>query len=333
MSGRGRPLRFVMLVAAGWAGARVVILWPDGATLPKAIEEALPIHRAEASVSPALAPFTPAVCSGGLVAATFERLSVSAATLLRDRATGGDVRLLAADRRSAPQTLAAPPDGFPESMMRIPSAAPDAEPSRWSASAWFVTRRGAPAGGVTLGGDQAGGRIAYALDRGQRARAYVRATAPLAVAGREVAAGVEWQPTRLPVRVVAEHRVMLDGGGDGPAVGLIGGVSTNDLPLDFSLEAYGQAGAVFRARTEPFADGAVRAARDVASVGKLRLAVGAGIWGAAQREAARLDVGPSIVATAPVGDRAVRIAFDWRQRVAGDARPGSGPALTIGADF
>ncbi|WP_204317143.1 hypothetical protein, partial [Klebsiella aerogenes] len=29
----------------------------------------------------------------------------------------------------------------------------------------------------------------------------------------------------------------------------------------------------------------------------------------------------------------LRIALDWRQRVAGEARPGSGPALTLGADF
>jgi hypothetical protein len=29
----------------------------------------------------------------------------------------------------------------------------------------------------------------------------------------------------------------------------------------------------------------------------------------------------------------VRLSIDWRQRIAGRARPGSGPALSIGSDF
>ncbi|VVT20968.1 hypothetical protein SPHINGO361_150133 [Sphingomonas sp. EC-HK361] len=60
---------------------------------------------------------------------------------------------------------------------------------------------------------------------------------------------------------------------------------------------------------------------------------GLGAWGGAQREASRLDIGPSIVALVPVGRQRARLTIDWRQRVAGNARPGSGLALTIGADF
>jgi hypothetical protein len=43
--------------------------------------------------------------------------------------------------------------------------------------------------------------------------------------------------------------------------------------------------------------------------------------------------------TDPAGERIVLGAFayimpaDWRQRVAGDARPGSGPAVSLGVDF
>jgi hypothetical protein len=236
--------------------------------------------------------------------------------------------------RIGQQPLAAPPGAIPQPAAFTPSPTLAARrPSRWSASAWFVTRRGAPAGGALLGGDQAGIRIAHALDARQRVRAYVRATVPLAATGRELAAGVEWQPTRLPLRMVAEHRAMLDGGSGGPAIGMVGGGWVTGLPLDVSLEAYGQAGAVFRARADPFADGAIRATRDVGRIGRVRLELGAGAWGAAQREAARLDVGPSAAATVPVGDLALRIALDWRERVAGDARPGSGPALTVGAGF
>ncbi|MDF7777793.1 hypothetical protein P1X14_21235, partial [Sphingomonas sp. AOB5] len=65
----------------------------------------------------------------------------------------------------------------------------------------------------------------------------------------------------------------------------------------------------------------------------VRLSLGGGIWGAAQRDAQRLDIGPSAALAVPVAGQNLRIALDWRQRVAGDARPGSGLALTIGSDF
>jgi hypothetical protein len=29
----------------------------------------------------------------------------------------------------------------------------------------------------------------------------------------------------------------------------------------------------------------------------------------------------------------LRVHFDWRQRLAGNARPGSGPAVTLAGDF
>jgi len=85
-----------------------------------------------------------------------------------------------------------------------------------------------------------------------------------------------------------------------------------------------------RDRAEPYADGAARATR---RIGHGRFAIGAGIWGAAQRDAARLDIGPSATLALPVAGRDFRFALDWRQRVAGSARPGSGVALTLGSDF
>jgi hypothetical protein len=35
----------------------------------------------------------------------------------------------------------------------------------------------------------------------------------------------------------------------------------------------------------------------------------------------------------PVGRAGIRASAEWRFRVAGDAEPGSGPALTIGTAF
>ena len=49
MSGRGRPLRFVALVAFGWASARTIMLWPEGASLPEAIEAAFPLRPTAAA--------------------------------------------------------------------------------------------------------------------------------------------------------------------------------------------------------------------------------------------------------------------------------------------
>ncbi len=63
------------------------------------------------------------------------------------------------------------------------------------------------------------------------------------------------------------------------------------------------------------------------------LTLGGGVWGAAQLGAARLDVGPSAVLRLPVARRAVALALDWRQRVAGGPAPGSGIAFTLASDF
>ncbi len=229
------------------------------------------------------------------------------------------------------EVFGAPPGALPRPAP--PALLPrTAQPSRWSASAWLLTRHGASTGGSMLGGDQAGMRIAYHPGSG-RIALFARLTTPLAGRGSEAAAGIEWQPTTAPVRIIAEYRAGLDDVPGGPAVGVVAGVYAVPLPLDFSLEAYGQAGAVMRTRIDPFADGALRVTRQVATAGRARLDLGAGAWGAAQRGAVRFDIGPSAVASVPVGDNALRVAIDWRERVAGDARPGSGPALSLGTDF
>ncbi|TPG14191.1 hypothetical protein EAH87_16630 [Sphingomonas koreensis] len=217
-----------------------------------------------------------------------------------------------------------------------PPASLAARPSRWSGSAWLVARgggagRGAGFGGGQLGGSQAGLRIAYSLKR--KLAAVARLTTPLEGKGRELAIGIDWQPTRLPLRLIAEQRIVLDGGKGGPAVGLVGGIGPAAIGGGFDLEAYGQAGAIDRHSLEGFADGAARVTRRLATIGRARIDVGGGAWGGAQRGAARLDIGPSAVLALPVGRVPARLMLDWRQRIAGGARPGSGPALTLATDF
>jgi hypothetical protein len=331
---RGRPLRFVATVAVGWAALRVVLLWPEGATLPEAIEAANPLRPAEAAparrnaeIAPRAAPVRASVVRPG--AAPAARLT-ALATPPPPMAGYAMLNLLSfgAEQDGAARAEALPRIPAPPAML------PDrAAPGRWEGSAWLVTRRGAGVGGTMLGGDQAGLRVARRLDRRGRLALYARATTPLAGSGRELALGIEWRPWRAPMRFLAEQRVALDGGKSGPAVAVVGGVSGVDLPFAFELEGYAQAGAVKRARVEPFADGALRITRPVAARGAAQLALGAGAWGAVQREAARIDLGPTAVTTLPLSGQTVRIALDWRERVGGDARPGSGPTLTLGADF
>ena len=58
-----------------------------------------------------------------------------------------------------------------------------------------------------------------------------------------------------------------------------------------------------------------------------------GAWGAAQPDAERLDLGPRIALLLPVDRATLSLAAEYRARVAGDAHPPSGFALTIAADF
>ena len=57
-----------------------------------------------------------------------------------------------------------------------------------------------------------------------------------------------------------------------------------------------------------------------------QFSAGFGVWGGAQPGLYRVDAGPRV--TMRVRDN-VRVHLDWRQRLAGNARPGSGPALTL----
>ena len=188
-------------------------------------------------------------------------------------------------------------------------------------------------GGGQLGGSQAGLRIAYAIGNARRVAVVARIVSPLHGRGREAAIGMEWRPTRLPIRLAAEYRASLDGGPNGSAIGVIAGTGPAPIAAGFDLETYGQAGLIRRRQTEAYAEGSARLARPLVSLGGARIDLGLGGWGGAQRGARRLDVGPSLGARVPVGRGAIRVSLDWRQRIAGDARPGSGPVLVIGGDF
>lgn len=317
----GRPLRFLAVTLAGWSFARAALLWP-GIDPGAAVSALLGIEPAAAALT-AIAPreVVPKSRRATRPPDRPRRVAIVPREI---------VAIVAAPQPIATHAPAA--DYAPTPLLPPPIARAG---SRWSASLWLIARGGArdALAGGQLGASQAGARIAYVLDRRRRVAIAARVSAPLRGAGREAAIGVDWQPTAAPIHLIAERRVALDGGRGGATLMLVGGIGPTAIAPGWRLEGYGQAGGIARDGVEGFVDGGVRITRRVAARGGWTLDMGAGAWGGAQRGAARLDVGPSIAVAAPIGDRVVRIALDWRQRIAGDAHPGSGPALSIGSDF
>jgi len=329
----GRPLRFLALLLCGWAGARGVDIYRRGIAVPAAVMQVAEKLASAIGVPRAMA------APLGLPPRYAIR---TAATRPRVRTPMPPAPVTAAATDQRPPGRAASIAGPPPVDGQVPALAPAVLPpprtpagSRWSGSAWLIARDGSTVGapGGQLGASQAGVRVLHALGGSRRLALAVRLSAPLSGRGREAAIGVDWQPTRAPVHLVAEHRLALDGGASGPMVGIVAGYGPAAVVRGVTIEAYGQAGVVARTGGGGFADGAMRVAHPLATVGGLAIDIGAGLWGGAQRGAARLDAGPSLGAVVSLGGRRVRLAADWRQRIAGDARPGSGPALSIGTDF
>lgn len=337
MTGPGRPLRFLLMIAAGWTALRIFLLWPQIDSVPALIRAIVPVAAAQTPAPP------------GPPERSASRPAVRLAALLPEwraalaRSVSAPPPRVADPRRVAMALLGfvsfgdpAPADD-PGIVPGLPKPRPRTAGSRFSGSTWLVARGGGGLGagvvGGQLGGSQAGIRLAYLLDVKHRIAAAARVTTPLGPGLRELAIGIEWQPTRLPVRIVAEQRIALNRGHGGPAIGIVGGAGPVAIGGGFRLDGYGQAGVIHRDETEAFVDGAAHVAHPLGALGTVRFDLGAGLWGAAQRGAARLDLGPSLGAVVPIGKQNVRLSLDWRERVAGDARPGSGIALTLGADF
>ncbi len=220
---------------------------------------------------------------------------------------------------AAPAAAAAP----------VPSRPPKLD--RWQLSSWALLREqggaAALASGGMLGGSQAGARLTYALTR--QFGASLRTTSPVGGRGVEVALGARYQPLRsVPVWVTAERRQAFgrDGGRSAFALFAEGGLYEAGLPWKLVLDGYAQGGVVGINSRDLFADGALALTRPVYK----NYAAGFGIWGGAQPGLYRVDAGPRVSMRVKNN---IRMHLDYRQRLAGDAEPGSGPAVTLAADF
>ena len=336
-------LRFLLLCLGGWTLLRVMMNWSPA--VPASIEmteaasgvPSLPMVRVPAAVPP-----------GTTQAAARRPVPVlpRRRTVLSVVRRGADVQGVRESGMAASRTTvtlpemtaaAAPPMALPVTVLS-PAPGRDAL-AGWSLGSWLYLRGGsgavpgAMAAGGGLGGSQAGVRLAYGFGAAGRMRAYGRATVALhRPQQRELALGAAHAPVPdAPFDIAVERRVAVGREGrDAFAALVAGGVSETPLPAGFHLDAYAQAGVIGVRRRDGFADGAVAIDRPLKS-GALRF--GAFAAGAAQPGVARIDVGPRATLGLPRVGKGARVALDWRQRVAGGARPGSGLALMLAADF
>jgi hypothetical protein len=333
------PLRFVGVVVGGWVCARAAVLAPDLLTEEVRANESAPAAEpafAEAEVVPAPEGSPPAAIlpvlqrpSSGLRILEASKEKAQRIRLAVSTTTGRLAVVPPIEPPASPLPPEAPPSIEPAQPI---AAALDAQPSRLSVSGWALVREGSgrqlAAGGV-LGGSQAGVRATYRLERSLALSA--RLSSPLQGDGAEAALGVEWQPVpEVPVKLLAERRQAIgEEGRSAFAVMAHGGVSKVRVAGPVEMDAYAQAGVVGARERDGFVDGAVKLGVPVGS----GVSVGAGAWGAAQPGVSRLDVGPQVTVELPGGGINLRVSAEWRVRVAGDAEPGSGPALTVGTGF
>lgn len=326
----GRPLRFLAAILTLWVTMRLVARWPESSPPGPILAQRTDPRDAATSFRPLR-----------LTAVDRPKSVTSSVVRTRDRAARPSAQPAATatmPTHSPVETSAPSATGWLPGFQAIAQPAvvpivaspipPNATRSsdRWVLSIWGIARHGRSGTLATgqLGASQLGARATYTIDAAARVAVATRISTPISGEGREVALGIDWQPVDVPVHLIAEHRLPLDGNAAQPAAFATAGVDRT--VAGFRVEGYGQAGGVLRRGL--FVDGAARVTIPIT-----RLHVGIGSWAGAQRGASRVDIGPTVALVLPVADRGVRLTLDWRQRIAGDARPGSGPALSIGGDF
>ena len=220
----------------------------------------------------------------------------------------------------------------------------DLSPSRrWSMDMWALWRDDTTtpitSGRPSYGRSQVGAVLRYRLDPKSRhaPQLHLRATRALDGASEtDVALGASARPlAAVPVRLAAEARVSETVAGTElrGAAYAVTELPPVALPGGLTGEAYVQGGYVTGDFATAFVDGQARITGELAGTENFRLTAGGGAWGGAQEDAERLDIGPSAGVSFRLGQARGRVSADYRFRVAGDAEPASGPALTLTAGF
>jgi hypothetical protein len=340
---KGRPLLFLATIVVGWAGLR----WWWLGTTSTAGRPSVAAVRQPSGVEPP----PPILRVATAPSATKPGAMPRSSRWPRSRsASEGRSRIWSGRIESVPALAAASPSGDGDGDGNPASPSPEAAPPpparmatridgapepRWTGSIWSIWREGgATLQAPQLGGSQIGARLAYAIDPARHLAVAGRVAAAVWPAQQDAAVALEWSPPGLPVRLVAERRIGVTNSIGGWGIGAVAGVYRRPAPFGTQIDGYAQAGAIARrGGTEGYADGAIRVTHPLRIARAAEARVGWGLWGAAQRGAARFDTGPGVTAALPLAGRKIRVALDWREQLAGNARPSSGPTLSIGTDF
>jgi hypothetical protein len=364
---RGTPLAMMGLVLTVWIGARAAV-WESPFPAPASlIPDALaPISEAApASVPTQIANRAPGGAAPTRIAAKkggrSARSDGAFALLGSGFAVGMDPRYAAAHQYLWHAALRAPL-AAPVRLATFGGAAAGDEPpflapaptqttvGRWSMDAWGFWRQGSDAAPISqgrvpiYGASQIGAVLTYRLApaNARDPRLYARAYKAQVRRGEsEVALGASARPLpRVPVRVFGELRYTQGAFRSElrPAAYAVTELAPQALPLGTQLEAYAQGGWVGGTDDTLFADGQASLTRELGMVAEatdnaMRLSLGAGAWGGAQEGAHRVDVGPTMRLDVTLGAVPARVSLDWRERVEGDAGPGSGAAVTLSTRF
>ncbi|WP_448581454.1 hypothetical protein [Thermaurantiacus sp.] len=266
-------------------------------------------------------------------------------------ASSGYEALRAGDRRGAAERLAGAVALDPEAPQASAWAADlKALRRRLSLGFYALARDGAQGDAVAaapvLGSSQTGAHIGWTLDplAKQRITAFARVATGSDARGQidpettEAAIGIRVDPfPRLPVHAAIERRFGLGQfGRDDWSARIAGGTSVKikvrSRPVDLSV--YGEGGLIGFEETDFYAGAEGKATTPLITLDRFRLEAGAGAWAGGQQgfiTSHRFDLGPLL--RMGFGNAPVAAQLDYRVKVAGNAEPGSGLALTIISDF
>lgn len=351
---RGQPLLALGLLFAGWIALRIAIwdAWP--ATADPAKPSPAVVQAAPPMVSPQA---TPRHREPARPHAAARQVSIPReAPALAPLATPWPQPAFEASLLNPAHAFSLPPSRPPAHKANPPPDDVFYEPPvekddpRWSGENWVLMRAGsgdaaqAP-GAASYGASQAGAIVRYRLGKGEvgSSYAYLRTSLAINAPGndREIALGFGARPIRkVPLRVLVEARLQdtkISPMQVRPVATVITELPWKRLPLGFRAEAYGQAGYAGGRGATPFFDAQAMIDHSLRGVVPRNndLRVGAGVWAGGQDGAVRLDAGPRVAFRINPGRLAgpSRVALDWRFRLAGNARPDSGPALTVTSAF
>ncbi len=345
--GRGRPLVWFGLVVVLWVGARFAGIGPEPLVNGRGSKAAAQIaHGAARSASSQTAKSSRSMSAfRNAFFASPSRKSPGFTPALDPWQDGGrpsgllvpfrvvqDSKPLSTGRDTPPTNALAPPGKAGAPDIKRPWGVEVYAYSFWRLAA---NSRGALAPGAQYGGSQSG--IIATVDpfgqpdRGVRLLARIAATPDQN--DRELALGLRWKPRAdWPVQLSAERRFRADAP-DRFAVYMSGGVDALTVTGQWRLDAYGSAGYADGPDGGAFFDAQSRLTHSLGQPVGVPMEIGMGGWAGGQRGSKRLDVGPTATAKVDVGPVLLLVQLDWRLRVAGNAAPKDGLALTVSTSF